>query len=274
MVIDELIELGGLRLHFRDWAGPGPDASALVVLHGYTGHARTWDAFAEGMRDRYRVIALDHRGHGESGWAADGYAIKAMAADLEAFVKALDLKAYSLLGLSMGGMVAIEYAGRAPRRLAALSIVDIGPELDPEGVRRIRERQAESDSFASREEAFAAARAADPRPPEAHHRHRVDLSLMRTADGRWTWRYDRALRAPGALVTIPPAEAWASCAAIAVPTQIIRGAESDILSPAIAARMVETIRDCRLDEVAGAGHAVPLDRPDGFLAAARDFLRG
>ena len=81
-VRDELIEMRGLRFHYRDWASPKPsakppakpgaksDAPDLVLLHGYTGHSRSWDHFASRMTDRYRVLALDQRGHGESGWAA------------------------------------------------------------------------------------------------------------------------------------------------------------------------------------------------------------
>jgi len=273
-VVDELIEMRGLRFHYRDWKGP-PGAPALVLLHGYTSHARTWDAFAAAMTDRYRVIALDQRGHGESGWAgADGYRIEDMADDLTALVAALGLTGFTLLGLSMGGMVAMEYAGRRPAELAAVVIVDIAPELVSSGAGRIREGAKASDIFVSRDAAFAVARADNPRPPEAHHRHRVDHSLMRLADGTWTWRYDRVLRSASALRPRDAATAWRSCEAINVPALLIRGAESDLLSPEIAARMVKTIPGGQFAEVAASGHAVPLDAPDGFLAAAREFLTG
>jgi pimeloyl-ACP methyl ester carboxylesterase len=275
MVVDELIEMRGLRFHYRDWPAKGAAAPSLVLLHGYTGHARSWDAFAEAMTDRYRVLALDQRGHGETAWApADRYGIDDMADDLEAFVKALGLEGFTLLGLSMGGMVAIEYAGRRPKELAACVIVDIGPEIVQSGSSRIQASVAASDVFASRDEAFAAARAANPLPPEAHHRHRVDYSLMRTEDGRWTYRYDRALRSPRNLRRRDTEAGWRSCANIAVPTQIIRGELSDILAPEIADRMVQIIPGARLESVADSGHSVPLDAPEGFLAAARAFLKG
>jgi pimeloyl-ACP methyl ester carboxylesterase len=270
---DELIVMRGLRFHYRDWPSARSDAPVLVLLHGYTGHARSWDAFAAAMSDRYRVIALDQRGHGESSWAPkEAYGVEDMAADLEAFVAALGLDGFSLLGLSMGGMVAMEYAGRRPAGLASLVIVDIGPELIASGGQRIRANAEASDVFDSPEAAFATARAENPRPPEAHHRNRVEANLMRTEDGRWTWRYDRALRTWGVLRPRPPQVAWASCAAIAVPTQLIRGELSDILAPEVAARMVETIPDVRFDLVPGSGHAVPLDDPEGFARAAREFL--
>ncbi len=274
-VADELIELRGLRFHYRDWPSTRPDAPDLVLLHGYTGHARSWDAFAEGMTDRYRVIALDQRGHGETGWApADKYGVDDMADDLAAFVSALGLTGFTLLGLSMGGMVTMEYAGRRPAALAAAVIVDIGPEIVRSGGARIQAGTASVDLFDSREAAFAAARAENNLPPEDHHRHRVDYSLMRLADGRWTWRYDRALRSVGALRVRDPATGWASCANIDVPTLLIRGDRSDILSAEIAAKMIDTIPDARFVLVGTSGHSVPLDAPEGFLSAARSFLLG
>ncbi|MGE0422797.1 MAG: alpha/beta fold hydrolase [Reyranellaceae bacterium] len=274
-VRDELIEMRGLRFHFRDWPSTRAGARDLVLLHGYTSHARSWDAFAAAMTDRYRVLALDQRGHGESAWApADRYGIDDMADDLEAFVRALDLRAFTLLGLSMGGMVAMEYAGRRPQALAACVIVDIGPEIVESGSQRIQSGVRAGDVFASRDEAFAIARAANSLPPEAHHRHRSDNSLMRTEDGRWTYRYDRALRTPSNLRRRDAGTGWRSCANIQVPTQIIRGGLSDILSPEIAERMVRTVPDARLAVVANAGHGVPLDAPEEFLAATREFLKG
>jgi len=273
-VVDELIELRGLRFHYRDWTSLRPDAPALVLLHGFTGHARGWDVFAKAMTDRYRVLALDQRGHGESGWGpADQYGVEDMADDLTAFVRALNLKDFAVLGLSMGGMVTIEYAGRGVRPPAACVIVDIGPEIDRTGFARLSSNVTASDMFDSREAAFAAARADNSRPPEAMHRERTDAGLMRTDDGRWTHRYDRALRSPGVLRRREPEIAWRSCEAIVAPTLIVRGEASDILSPAIAERMLNVIPDARLVTIPAASHAVPYDAPNEFEAAVRDFLR-
>jgi pimeloyl-ACP methyl ester carboxylesterase len=273
-VTDELIELRGLRFHYRDWPSKRLRAPTLVLLHGFTGHARSWDAFAEAMTDRYRVLALDQRGHGETAWAPpDRYGRGEMVDDLAAFVKALGLKDFALLGLSMGGGVTFQYAGRRPKELACISIVDIAPEVVTEGIERIRVGVRAKDVFASVDEAFAQARKVNPRPPEAIHRARINAALMRTEDGQWTWRYDRALRASGP----PPRDVeagWQACANINVPAQLIRGEFSDILSPAIAKRMMATIPDLRFDEVKDSGHPVPLDAPEGFLKAAREFLVG
>ncbi len=226
------------------------------------------------MTDRYRVLALDQRGHGETAWAPpDRYSRSEMVDDLAAFVRALGLSGFALLGLSMGGGVSFEYAGRRPKELARVSIVDIAPEIVTQGMTRIRTGVQAKDVFASPDEAFAQARQANPRPPEAVHRARIEAALMRTEDGQWTWRYDRALRVSGP----PPRDieaGWRACANINVPAQLIRGELSDILSPEIARRMMATIPNLRLDEVENSGHSVPLDAPDGFLKAAREFLTG
>lgn len=275
LVTDELIELRGLRFHFRDWASRRSGAPTLVLLHGYTGHARSWDSFAEGMSDRYRVLAFDQRGHGESGWAGSGgYGIGEMTADLETFVAALGLKSLDLVGLSMGGMVAMDYASRRPAALRRLVIVDIAPEIASQGSNRIQSGQKQSDVFDSFESAFDSMRAANATPPDEHLRHRVYNNLMGLEDGRFTWRYDRALRDPRELKMRTPEEGWASCAAIAAPTLIMRGELSDILAPEVAELMTRTIMGSSLATVEGAGHSIPLDKPDEFLSAARVFLTG
>ena len=159
-VRDELIELRGLRFAYRDWPSSKANAPDLVLLHGYTGHARSWDLFAASMQSRYRVLALDQRGHGETQWApADAYDTSEMVTDLEAFVAALGLQIFALVGLSMGGLVSIGYAGKRPRELGKLVVVDIAPEIDVAGLTRIQTGVVRSDTFDSREDAYARARA-------------------------------------------------------------------------------------------------------------------
>jgi pimeloyl-ACP methyl ester carboxylesterase len=271
---DELIELRGLRFYYRDWASAKPNAQTLLLLHGYTGHARSWDSFAEAMSSRYRVMALDQRGHGQTQWAPPtAYDTSEMVADVDAFVKALGLTNFALLGLSMGGLVSIGYAGKRPAGLAKLVIVDIAPEIDVEGLKRIQAGVVRSDGFDSIDEAYARARTDNPIPPDDQLRHRVQYSMMRRDDGTFTYRYDRALRDPAnPRKGIPPEEGWRLVANIDVPTLLVRGEISDILSKPVAARMAKAIPNCRLVEVAGSGHPVPLDKPDAFLDAVVTFL--
>jgi pimeloyl-ACP methyl ester carboxylesterase len=272
-VVDKQLELNGLRFHYRDWGNTA--AQTLICLHGFTSHARSWNTFAEAMYDRYHVLALDQRGHGETDWAKD-YHPDRRVEDLEAFVDALGLSRFVLLGLSMGGRVAFQYAARHPRQVERLVIVDIAPETDSRGARRIQDGLQAKDIFQNPEEAFQLARRANPRPPDDELRHRVLSGLTQRDDGTWTFRYDVHLRdGSGARVMSTPAEIqlmWTSLANISCPTLLVRGSDSDILSAELAERMVRSIPDCLLVEVPDSGHSVPLDNPLGFLAAVKTFL--
>ena len=269
-VQDKTVQLNGLHFHYRDWGNAG--AQPLVLLHGYTSHARAWDTLARALCGRFQVLALDQRGHGETEWAED-YAPERMVEDVDAFVRELGLRRFALLGLSMGGRNAYAYTAQHPEEVERLVIVDIGPEIVPAGSERIRAGVLTRDVFDDPEEAYRAARAANARPPEAELRHRVMSNLMQRDDGRWTWRYDTALRAPDRPLPRPdPEVAWALLPKITCPTLLVRGAESDILSRETAERMVHEIPNCRLVEVPDAGHSVPLDNPAGFIAAVDGFL--
>ncbi|HXU25356.1 MAG TPA: alpha/beta hydrolase, partial [Tepidiformaceae bacterium] len=104
-------------------------------------------------------------------------------------------------------------------------------------------------------------------------RNRVRHNLMRTADGRWTFRYDKALRAPGRPRPRPSTEEnWQAWRQITVPTLLLRGGVSDILSRETAERMAKEIPDCRLVEIPGSGHSIPLEAPARFLEAVQTFL--
>ena len=186
------LDLGGLGFHYTDWGGDGPP---LVMLHGLSGHARTWDHTAAALSDRYRVLALDQRGHGDSDWAPQ-YGIGLMAADLLAFMDALQLREVTLMGLSMGGLVSFVFAAAHPERVRRLMVLDIGPEIAPAGSRNVSAAMAESDVFASEDEAFAQARAANPRPTDETLRHRVRHNLRSLPDGTLTFKYDKAFRSP------------------------------------------------------------------------------
>ena len=272
-VLDKTITLNGLKFHYLDWGNE--TAQALVCLHGFTGHARTWDTLAAAMTDRYRVLALDQRGHGETEWASD-YASERRVEDMEAFVEALGLDRFVLLGLSMGGRAAFMYAAKNPEKVERLVIVDIAPESDPVGSQRISQGVRANDVFDEPEDAVRAARAANPRPPESELRHRVLNNLVQRADGKWTYRYDVALRNGSGARVMPSTEetarTWESLRNITSPTLLIRGAASDVLSRELADRMVATIPNCTLVEVAESGHSVPLDNPSGFVAALSPFL--
>ena len=265
--------VNGLGLHYLEWGAPS--ARPLVLLHGITGHARTWDTLASALAGRFRVLALDQRGHGDSDPAADGdYRVGTMADDLARFVDGMGLGAFDLVGLSMGGRIAIAYAGKHGGRVGRLVIVDIGPDIHMAGLDRIRRMMAGApERLESLDQAVEYVRRANPLYAEAELRQRVAHGLRPGADGALEWKYDRALRelmrSGGRRDTT---DLWEPLGRIACPTLVVRGAESDILSPDIAKRMLERLPDGRLVEIAGAGHTVPGDRPADFERAVTAYL--
>lgn len=269
-VRDKLVMLNGLRFHYRDWGNES--APPLVLLHGYTSHARSWDTFARDVSNHFRVYALDQRGHGETGWT-DDYSAERMIEDVGAFARALRLTQFDLLGLSMGGRNAYGYAAQHQETLKRLVIVDIGPEVMTSGGARIRQGVLTNDIFETPEEAYQAARKANPRAPEPELRQRLLNGLMLRDDGRWTYRYDKALRDTNRPRPQPdPASHWAMLTKIKTPTLLVRGAESDVLSVETAQQMTQTMPSCKLVTVPDAGHSIPLDNPQGFIAAVKPFL--
>ena len=267
------LSIRGFRLHYVAWGDPA--RPPLILLHGITGHARTWDTLATALADRWHVLALDQRGHGDSEPAPDGdYTVGAMADDLEAFADALGYRRFTLLGLSMGGRVAMGFAGAHPERVERLVIVDIAPEIHPPGMARIRTMIANApESIESEEWAEETAMAANPRADVAELRHRIKHALKREPDGTLTWKYARDLREMmrrGG--RREPMDLWERLTHITCPTLLVRGAESDVLSPELAARVVASLRDGRLVEVPDAGHTVPGDRPAQFVEVVRRFL--
>jgi pimeloyl-ACP methyl ester carboxylesterase len=246
-----------------------------VLLHGITGHARSWDSLAGALQPAYHVIALDQRGHGDSQWAPGAdYSVASMAADVEGLADHLELGRFRLLGLSMGGRVSIGFAGANPQRLERLVIVDIGPDIAPAGLERIRGTIGTApERFTSQEEAVAHARRASPLYRESELRHRVAHGLRRLPEGGFTWKYDKAIRDAMRLGLRREAmDLWEPLGRITCPTLLVRGAESDILSSEIAERMLAALPDASLVEIPGAGHTVPGDQPEAFAAAVRVFL--
>jgi esterase len=262
------VEVGGLSLHYLDWGGDGPP---LVMLHGLTGHAHTWDHTAAALSGKYRVLALDQRGHGDSEWVAP-YGGGRMAEDLLAFLDALGLGEVTLMGLSMGGLVAFIFAASHPERVRDLIVLDIGPEIAVAGARQVAAGLAAKHVFSSEDEAVAQARAFNPRPTEEALRHRVRHNLRPLPDGTLTFKYDDALRERGAIFDRSTAQLWAAWEAVSCPILLVRGDDSDILAVETAQRMLASNQRAALAGVPDCGHSITLDNPQGLLEAVNPWL--
>jgi len=270
---DRTITLHGRRYHYTEWG----DATAppLVMLHGITGHARTWDDEARLLAARYRVLALDQRGHGDSDPPPDtDYSDAALLSDLEAFEQALGLGRLTLVALSLGGRVAINYAGHHPGRVERLVVVDIGPEIAPAGRARVGQLMASApEHFETIDDVLAHIRASAPLYSEPMLRRRAEHAVRPLPGGGFTWKYDRALREAIRQGRIRvPADLWAEWRAITCPTLLVRGALSDVLSEDIAKQMADELPTARLVVVADAGHTVPGDQPAVFQSLLHEFL--
>jgi esterase len=267
-VASRRLDIGGLSLHYLDWGGDGPP---LVMLHGLIGHARTWDHTAAALSDRYRVLVPDQRGHGNSDWAPR-YGVGLMAEDLLAFLDALKLGEVTLMGLSMGGLVAFIFAASHPERVRDLIVLDIGPEIAAPGARQVAASLAANRLFSSEDEAVAQSRALNPRATKEALRHRVRHNLRPLPDGTLTVKYDDALRERGAISDRSTAELWAAWRAVSCPILLVRGDDSDLFAVETAERMLTENARARLVGVPDCGHSITLDSPQGLLDAVTPWL--
>ncbi|WP_395968924.1 alpha/beta fold hydrolase [Actinomadura sp. 6N118] len=273
---DRFTTLNGLRAHYVEWGQP--DASPVVLLHGLRSYARTWEPVAAALADRHRLIALDHRGRGDSAWDPAGeYTTEAYVRDLEQFADALGLHRFVLVGHSMGGTNAIVYAARHPERVRLAVIEDIGPgsSASGEGAERIRRELARTPrEFAGLAEARAYWRGVRPGISAAALDSRVANTVRQAADGRWVWKFDLDGIARARLDPDPSGQVdlWPHVEALRCPTLVLRGDRSDFLPTAVCAEMATRQPLLTWKEIPGAGHYVHDDNHAGYLATLREFL--
>jgi pimeloyl-ACP methyl ester carboxylesterase len=188
------VTVSGLRLHYLEWGKAG--MPAVVCVHGYTSSAQAFNSLARHLQDRFHVLAMDVRGHGESEWSGTGsYEYADQAGDLAAFVDRLELPRFALIGTSMGGIIAMTYAAAHADRLTALVINDIGPNVEAGSNRITGMVGTRPDSFATFEAALAYRREISPitagRPVEDQEELGRGV-LKQDAGGQWVWKLDPA----------------------------------------------------------------------------------
>jgi pimeloyl-ACP methyl ester carboxylesterase len=273
------LELAGrdeLALSADAWGDPSDRPVLLLHGGGQTRHA--WGGTAAALaREGWYALALDLRGHGDSGWDARGdYSVDAFVADVRAVVAGLAGRPV-LVGASLGGITALLAEAESETSISrALVLVDIAVRIEPEGALRIISfMQARPEGFASLDEA------ADLIAAYLPHRERPsDLSglaknLRQGADGRWRWHWDPLFLKPGHGPR-PGQEGdrmERAARRLRVPTLLVRGRLSDLLSEQGARHFLELTPLARYVDVSGAGHMVAGDRNDRFTDAVLGFLR-
>ncbi len=268
---------GGLhRMAYWEWGDPSnPDV--LVCVHGLTRQGRDFDALAQALCRRFRVVCPDVVGRGRSGWLAQPmhYQLPQYVSDMVTLLARLDARWIGWVGTSMGGLIGIGLAGMRDAPVRALVLNDVGPSLEAEGVRRIGGYVGHQRRFDSVEQgaAYLASIAAGFGP----HTPAQWLALSRPmfvaeSDG-WRLHYDPAIAIPFSMAT-PEAGAageamlWALYDAVAAPTLVLRGADSDILGRGVAEAMRSRGPRAELVEFAGVGHAPTLVQPEQIGALA------
>lgn len=272
----------GLTLHVVEWSSAGVP---VLFLHGFANEAHIWDDVVPTLAPYYRCLALDQRGHGRSDFDPEGrYDHLSMARDVEAVCAALGIERLALVGHSMGGRVAMRFAGLHPDRLAGLVIVDAGPDLDPRGVTRIRDDAgAAPESFASVAEYKQLVARAYPMATPKMVDRMAEHGLRRREDGRWVPRLDPAFRRgmrgdAGGLRQRAENETpalWEALGKVRCPALVVRGAASDVLSADTAERMAGgVLAKGTLVVIPQAGHSVPIDNPAALRRALERFALG
>jgi pimeloyl-ACP methyl ester carboxylesterase len=271
----QYVEVAGLKLHYLDWGGD-PNKRTFVLLHGGAAHAHWWDAVAPLLTPYGRVLALDFRGHGRSQWARPPiYGPPAYLDDVGGLIESLGTRVV-LVGHSMGGAVAQWVAVTHPELLDALIIVD-APHGPPPMLRRLMWRWRRRSRGGTRPELRTAADIIKKfrlQPPETKlTRLEIERLALLGAEqlptGAWAFRFDpetRAWRKHGARMTKP------SLRKIRMPTLLLRGDQSGLVSPAHVKRMHRKIRGSVLKNIPRAYHHVPLDNPGDTAAAIIEFV--
>ncbi|HWS46243.1 MAG TPA: alpha/beta hydrolase [Acidimicrobiia bacterium] len=261
-----------------------PAGPPVVLLHGGGQTRHSWGTTLGALAGRgWRTYAIDLRGHGDSEWAADGdYTLDAFAGDVLAVVRALDAPP-ALVGASLGGIASLAAIGEhTDEEVArALVLVDVAPRIEEQGRLRIGAFMAEhmDDGFGSLDEVADAIQAYNPHRPRPSDLGGLAKNLRRRDDGRWYWHWDPEFitgRLGGADETrsslIDPARLRKAAQALTVPTLLVRGRVSDLLSEEGARELLELVPHAQMVDVAGAGHMVAGDRNDLFNDAVVTFL--
>jgi pimeloyl-ACP methyl ester carboxylesterase len=262
------VVVGGLRLHFLEWGVVG--RPVVCFLHGGSAHAHWFDLVAPAFVDRFHVIALDQRGHGESQWAEPpAYATENFGADLVGFLDSLGLARVALVGHSMGGHNSMAFAAWHPDRVSALVIVDARPTIPTDRLDRLRRRGERTlRPYPSREAAAQSFRLL-PRETNADPAFLAHLGAAGVVerDGAWFYRFD-----PASNSGRQPVDAWTLLDRITAPTLIARGELSPVLPRDMADKLRAAIRSATLVEIPASYHHLVLDNPAAFVQELDKFL--
>lgn len=273
-----------LRLHYVDWGNS--EAPPLLLVHGGRDHCRSWDWLARDLSKRFRVLALDLRGHGDSDWLNGGaYQLSDYLYDIAQFISQLDLSPLRIIGHSLGGAIAARYAGLYPENVVRLVNIE-GFGQSPDQVAKalatpveesLRDWVSDNQQMAARKpRTYESLAAAIERMGSAHPRLTLEQVThltrygARAVNGGFQWKFDPYVRIPPA-TTFTPAENERLYARICCPVLMIRGLDSWSSNPAVDGRS-DPYQDVRVVQVADAGHWVHHDQLPVVVKELDNFL--
>ena len=263
----------GLKLHYRDYAG-GASRPPILCIPGLTRNARDFEGVAERLAGKWRLICVDLRGRGESAHAKDPmtYLPPAYLQDLEALIAELKLERFILFGTSLGGLMTMLLAASGRERVAGALLNDIGPEVETRGLEHIRSYVGRSQNWPTW---LHAARFLAEAQSDRYPGWSLDQWLLYakrvcrlTAAGRIVFDYDMRIAEP---FKLPGGEAgfdlWPVFRALGgIPSLIVRGGISDLLSADTVAKMLAENPAMQSATVPNVGHAPTLDEPEAQAA--------
>jgi pimeloyl-ACP methyl ester carboxylesterase len=269
------------RMAYWEWGDPA-NRRVLVCVHGLSRQGRDFDTLAQDLAGEYRVVCPDVVGRGRSDWLAEpmGYGIPTYVADMVTLLARLDAETIDWVGTSMGGLIGLGVAALPGSPLRRLVLNDVGPAIQPAALQRIGTYLGQPVRWATVDDAAAALWSISQ--GFGPHSREQWLALTRpqlVADGDgFKSHYDPAIAIPVRAMTPEMAAAgeamlWQAYDRLVLPTLLLRGADSDLLSAATAAAMTQRGPRARLAEFAGVGHAPTLVQADQ-RAVVREFLLG
>ena len=264
----------GLTIAGDTWGNPGGQLVVLQHGGGQTRHA--WKGTGETLgKAGYHVVALDARGHGDSGWTEDGeqYAVDYMVRDLACVVNALGSSKPILVGASMGGGTSLVAVGENHLDAAALVLVDMAPKLEPEGTAKIQEFMSQKpEGFDSLEEVGDAIANYQPHRKRPRTLDGLAKNVRLGADGKYHWHWDPA-RLNHRSMSAYRDRLSGAADNLELPTLLIRGGLSDVLSEAGAQSFLKQCPQAEYVNVKDAAHMVAGDRNDMFADSVIEFLK-
>lgn len=262
----------GLNLHYLKW---GNGKVPVVMLHGLRGFAQTWQDLVDALGNDFTFYALDQRGRGDSDWGpTENYNADSYVKDLSCFVDHLALDRFVLIGHSLGGQNAVEFARQYPERVMAMVIEDIGPGSSKQGKgaerirREMRNTSLSFDSWQAAKDFWTSSR---PNLTEQALQARLTHSF-REVDGKVAWKHDQQGIAQARL-TIEPIDLWPAFQAINCPTLLVKGGNSDFLPSQTVADIMASNDFVQAIQIDHASHYVHDDQPEKFNEAVVRFMK-